>query len=293
MTKTIKMVNANYNSSFEKSCRIEYTKYDNNLSKYKSHSATNDFIFSGGDILKYTAYSNIGERSIFDSPEYDQTIIFQFALGIPCPETPIVNYEGQAYNTVLIGNQCWLKENLNVGTLIGGNIEMSDNGAIEKYCYENNPINCDTYGGLYQWDEMMEYSNIQGTQGICPPGWHIPTDDELKILEGTVDSQFPVGDPAWNHLFDRGHDAGLNLKSTSGWYSGGCGFDLYCFTFLPSGSRHYNGFFVYLVSHGGIWTSSEYNTENAWRRSLNYEDDGVIRYFADKNFGHSIRCLKD
>ena len=63
----------------------------------------------------------------------------------------------------------------------------------------------------------------------CPIGWHLPTDDEFKILEGTVDSQYPVGDPIWNNTGARGYDAGLNLKSTSGWYYNGNGADLYGF----------------------------------------------------------------
>ena len=60
--------------------------------------------------------------------------------------------------------------------------EMTNNGIIEKYCYDNDPVNCATYGGLYQWDEMMQYTTQQGTQGICPAGWHLPTDAEWTIL---------------------------------------------------------------------------------------------------------------
>ena len=73
-------------------------------------------------------------------------------------------YEGQMYRTVQIGNQCWFKENLNVGTMIPGSQEMTDNSIIEKYCYENDPANCATYGGLYQWNEMMQYTTQQGTK---------------------------------------------------------------------------------------------------------------------------------
>lgn len=208
----------------------------------------------------------------------------------PCPGTPTVTYEGQTYNTVLIGNQCWLQENLNVGTMISGSDNMQDNDVIEKYCYDNNPANCDTYGGLYQWDEMMQYVTTEGTQGICPPGWHLPTDDEWKILEGTVDSQYPVGDPEWDGFGWRGYDAGKNLKSTLGW-SGNNGSDAFGFTALPGGFRIVAGIFDD-GGNIGYWSSAtEYSSSNSFRRYLKY--DVIDRLAPDKRMGFSVRCLKD
>jgi len=66
----------------------------------------------------------------------------------PCPNLPAVNYGGKIYNTVQIGTQCWLKENLNIGTMIPVNQDGSNNGSIEKYCYNNDINNCNVYGGL-------------------------------------------------------------------------------------------------------------------------------------------------
>ena len=102
---------------------------------------------------------------------------------------------GQSYNTAKIGDQCWMAENLIIGTRINGVDDQINNADIEKYCYDDIEDSCDVYGGLYQWDEIMQYTTSPGVQGICPTGWHIPTDDEWKILEGTVDSQYGVGDP--------------------------------------------------------------------------------------------------
>ncbi|MBK7631803.1 MAG: hypothetical protein IPJ23_14075 [Ignavibacteriales bacterium] len=96
-----------------------------------------------------------------------------------------VSYGGKDYNTVLIGNQCWLKENLNVGTMInstGSGFLQTNNGIIEKYCYDNNPANCEIYGGLYEWPEAMQYSTTPGSQEICPLGWHIPTLADFQTL---------------------------------------------------------------------------------------------------------------
>ncbi len=124
------------------------------------------------------------------------------------------------------------KRNLNVGTMINGNQNQEDNGTIEKYCYDNNSSHCDTYGGLYQWNEIMQHTTTPGLQGICPPDWHIPTNEEWKQLEGETDSQYGYPDPEWDIVGWRGFDAGLNLKATSGWSAGGNGIDLY-------GLQHY------------------------------------------------------
>ena len=95
---------------------------------------------------------------------------------------------GDYYNTIQIGTQCWMKENLNVGTRINGNVDQTNNSTIEKYCYGDLPASCTTlgYGGLYQWDEAMQYVTTPGTQGICPTGWHIPTEEEFATLSTFV-----------------------------------------------------------------------------------------------------------
>lgn len=112
----------------------------------------------------------------------------------PCPGTPTVtDVDGNEYNTVLIGNQCWMKETLKKGTMINSEDEMEDNSIIEKYCYDNNPINCETNGALYQWNEIMQYSATEGTQGICPSGWHIPSIDEWEDLRNYIEGSESSG----------------------------------------------------------------------------------------------------
>jgi len=207
------------------------------------------------------------------------------------PFTDLCN--GQTYNTVLIGEQCWLKENLNVGSMINGYKSMSDDGVIEKYCYDNEPANCETYGGLYQWNEIMEYSNTPGAQGICPAGWHIPTDDEWKTLEGTVDSLYPVGDPEWEDTGSRGYDAGEKLKFTSGWNQGGNGTNDFGFTALPGGGRYSFGNFSNLTILVGFWSSIEFNSLTARCRFLRYDSDEVKSLICTKRIGKSVRCLQD
>ena len=216
------------------------------------------------------------------------SFITQTEIPQPCPGIPMVAYEGQVYNTVLIGEQCWLKENLNVGIMINSPEDMTDNGVIERYCYDNNPTNCDEYGGLYQWDEMMQYVNDTAAQGICPERWHIPTDDDWKLLEGTVDSQYPVGDTIWNNAGVRGFDAGLKLKSTSSW----SGNDIFGFSIIPGGFSDYTGSFYALANCASFWSSNEYYN-SAWFRIFRATYNGVNRNRFYKAYSVSVRCVMD
>ena len=171
---------------------------------------------------------------------------------------------------------------------------MGDNEVIEKYCYDNNPSNCDIYGGLYQWNETMQYTITQGVQGICPPGWHIPTDDEWKILEGTVDSQYGIGDHEWNYGSNRGFDAGKNLKSTYGWANNGNGTDNFGYTGLPAGNCSASGS-GWINSHTFIWSSLYYVNNNGYYRLLFFMNNTIGKDHdqSGSDRGYSVRCLKD
>ena len=99
-----------------------------------------------------------------------------------CPGLDSINYSGQWYHTVQIGSQCWLKENLNVGTMMPAVKYQTNNDTIEKFCYNNDPSMCNVYGGLYQWKEAVQYTKKERTKGICPIGWHIPEKTEFDTL---------------------------------------------------------------------------------------------------------------
>ncbi len=260
--------------------------------QFKTIKVIQNFSFSLGDKLLYIGYANTLQSGMLDVPETSVDYTFQFATNIPCLGTPTVTYEGQVYNTIQIFSQCWLKENLNVGTMIPGSQEMEDNGVMEKYCYDNYLSNCDNYGGLYLWDEMMQYTTTQGVQGICPPGWHIPTDEEWKVLEGTVDSQYPVGDPEWDGIWYRGYDAGKRLKFTTGWQSN-TGTDTFGFSALPGSCRFTNGSFSNLGYYGFWWSDTESGSANAWNRGLFCSSDKVGRSSYGKLYGFSVRCVRD
>ncbi len=216
-------------------------------------------------------------------------------LSNPCPGTPTVTDEdGIKYNTVLIGNQCWMAENLATGTMLnsvsGGSIQ-SDNGIIEKYCYNNNENNCIKYGGLYEWEEVVQYDNsfdgyddsIGSNQGICPIGWHVPTRIEWEVL---VDY---LGGP---------DIAGGVLKETgfTNWLQPNTGAtNLSGFTALPGG---------YKSSIGGLFEDKSYSScfWTAARCSFNrkkgvqlYNNYSIADIFIvnSQPFGFSVRCVKD
>ncbi|MCX6235096.1 MAG: hypothetical protein NT175_10320 [Bacteroidetes bacterium] len=238
--------------------------------------------------LSWTISNNCGSN-------YDDVVISFSSLSFTCGQQLVDARDGQSYNTVQIGTQCWMAENMNVGTRIDVNINQTDNQVIEKYCQGNLESYCDIYGGLYQWHEMMQYMITEGAQGICPTDWHIPTDNEWKILEGTVDSQYPVGDTEWDNGGLRGLDAGGNLKEigTTHWDSPNIGATNESgFTALPAGESA--GYFGNLGHSGYFWTSSQYATNYTWARALYNNYAGVDRFGNyEETFGFSVRCLKD
>jgi len=292
-TKSIKMANMNVREQIQS--KLKYNGQNGAYMKLKSEKAITEFVYSLGDELLFVGYVDLGESGIIASPSANQTYTFQFASNVPCIGTPTVTFEGQVYNTIQIFGQCWLKENMNVGEMIPGTQDMEDNEVIEKYCYDDDPANCDIYGGLYQWHEIMQYTTQQGTQGICPPGWHIPKDQEWKVLEGTVDSQYGIGNPEWNLEMEwRGYDVGERLKSVNGWDNNGNGTDLYGFTALPSGGHSESGFFQGLGTECSLPSSSSPYINSQMGRSLTYEATGVYRSaLGSLDYGRSVRCIKD
>jgi len=194
-----------------------------------------------------------------------------------CPGIPTVTYGGKIYHTVQIGDQCWMKENLDIGTMITSSSgDQTDNGIIEKYCYDNYTSNCEIYGGLYQWDETMQYVTTEGAKGICPSGWHIPTIAEYQTLNNTVGG------------------SGNALKSIGEGSGDGAGTNTSGFSALLGGYRYFNygGDFLYLGAYTGFWSSTVYGSD-AYEVSLHYNNNNVSFNYKIKGDGFSIRCIKN
>jgi uncharacterized protein (TIGR02145 family) len=272
---------------------IAYLEKEQNSSKMKSAMNTGGFSFKPGDTLLYTGYYDTLQTGIYDQPQGQNTFTFQFAFGIPCPGMPTVEYEGVTYHTLQIFNQCWMKENLNAGTMIADTLNPSDNSIIEKYCYGNLEDSCTTLGAFYQWNEMMAYSTTPGTRGICPAGWHVSTDADWKILEGVSDSLYGVGDTTWNASGVRGVTVGFILKSPWYWANDGNGSDIYGFTVLPSGYRDSWGN-IYGYEHAStFWVANEDDGADAWTRGLGCHGREISRFDMPKESGYSVRCIRN
>jgi uncharacterized protein (TIGR02145 family) len=207
---------------------------------------------------------------------------------------------GKVYNTVLIGSQCWMKENLNVGTKLNVSDVSANNGVVEKYCYNDLESNCDIYGGLYQWNEMMNYTSSSftipsGRQGICPTGWHIPSIAEwcqtITYLEPGVNciAIGAVGTVVGGILKETGYAHWANPNNGATNSSG--------FTGLPGGTRNSGASYYGLSLYGYFWTSAEYTdygSNNSWYFYLDYYFSPIYENNnAPKVSGMSVRCVKD
>lgn len=220
---------------------------------------------------------------------YGNQVTFSTLPPFVCGTSSITDWrDGKTYNTVQIGTQCWMKENLNIGTRINGSQNQTNNQVIEKYCYNDIESNCDVYGGLYQWDEAMQYSTTAGVQGICPAGLHLPTDAEWCVLTQSIDPT--VNCNSWDNS---GTDAGTKMKSTTGWYNNGNGTNESGFTALPGGFYLNGGFFSSLGSEAYFWSSTNFYSDGALIRHLIHSTAKVNRESLLKIHGTSVRCLKD
>jgi uncharacterized protein (TIGR02145 family) len=225
-----------------------------------------------------------------------------FIIPFFCGQTLSDPRDGKNYATVQIGSQCWMKENMNVGTMISSTTggtnndgRQTNNAVFEKYCYLNVEANCATYGGLYQWDEMMQYTTTQGVQGICPTGWHLPTDNEWSTLTDYVSNQTAYRCNSTNNYIAK------SLAATTNWTTatGTCfiGDNLAAnnatgFTALPGGKKANGGAFDSVESNGNFWSTTQ-STTTATGWNLNNSFATVRSFDYAKDWGFSVRCIKD
>lgn len=298
-SKTIKMLNANINIAYAGKCKIVYNGYEDNLIGYKSQKEINSFGFSTGDELKYTSYSDIGERTIIDIPSGNQTYTFHYT-GNPCPGMPtITDIDGNTYNTVQIGSQCWMADNLKTTTYHNGvpipkisNDNDWSNLTTGAYVWYGNNIDWKgLYGALYNW-----YATIDANE-LCPTGWHVPTNDEWTQLTYYIGG---VGSPHGNELkscrqVNSPMGGGCNTTEHPRWneHNTFYGTDDYGFSGLPGGYRYLDGIFHNIGGDGLWWSSTESSSSYSWDRDLDYDRGFVGKGEYPKRAGFSIRCLKD
>jgi uncharacterized protein (TIGR02145 family) len=197
-----------------------------------------------------------------------QTITVIAPVFFSCGNTLTDIRDNKTYPTVQIGTQCWMAANLDYGSSMSGNLTQRDNCTPEKFCYNDNPGNCTTMGGLYQWDELMKYSDAAASQGMCPPEWHIPTENEWNTL--------------FNYYISNGF-AGSPLKSTG--YSG--------FNAYFDGARFGNVSWNFLNFATFFWSSTARGNNKAWAHGMNDPNPSVSKYPGSRLNAFSVRCIKD
>ena len=147
------------------------------------------------------------------------------------------------------------------------------------------------YGGLYQWNEMMQYTTTPGVQGICPIGWHLPTDEEWCTMTTYLDATVNCME------YDlSGTTIGGKLKETglTHWISPNAGATNESgFTALGAGSRDNYGNFYGLFYNTEFWSSSEYSSEGGIGRFLSYGSSDIFRFYDLKTSGFSLRCVRN
>ncbi len=268
--------------------------YEQNSGFTQDGFGTGEFISSVYDLIPGTFYYIRAYAKNCFGIAYGETLIFDTESGaIPCPDIPVFTdaRDGKVYNTVLIGSQCWMVENL--AWLPSVNPPGDGSNLFVRYYvtgYNGSNVanakatnNYQNYGVLYNWPAAMN---------ACPAGWHLPTDDEWSMLVITLGNEgvaggkmkstrtYPDPHPRWN-------SPNTDATNSSG------------FTGLPGGYRDFNGNFFPRGFVGYFWSATEYIEPEkndiiiAWYRSLNYYWPDLTRFFQDKEEGYSVRCLKN
>ena len=214
-----------------------------------------------------------------------------------CGEYLLDTRDYQSYTTIQLGNQCWMSENLNVGEVIANTANQSDNSIIEKYCYENSESYCDIYGGLYQWDETVQYEYEEvNIKGICPDGWHVPSDAEWTSFSGIINSNPNYRCEGLNNAIAKAisssnywiYDSRTCVSGNNTSTNNTSGFNS-----LPAG--YTNPGYAHLNDTADFWSSSINAGDNnlAWDRLIYLASYELVRTTHSRLFGFSVRCLKD
>ncbi|MDD3642821.1 MAG: fibrobacter succinogenes major paralogous domain-containing protein, partial [Candidatus Krumholzibacteria bacterium] len=195
----------------------------------------------------------------------------------------VTDIDGNVYATVKIGDQWWMAENLKVTHYRDGDsipVVTDDNvwytltyGAC--CAYDNSSDNLDVYGRLYNWRAVSD------PRGIAPEGWHVATDNEWSTLVVQLGGASVAG----GEMKEMGTDHWLAPNEDANDSAG--------FTALPGGGRGYMGYFIGLQNNAWFWSATEYSTSRAYLRELSAYDAVIYRLNHAKDYGYSVRCVKD
>ena len=196
----------------------------------------------------------------------------------------VTDIDGNVYETVLIGDQLWMSENLKVthyrnGDEIPTGLDDASWSSTEEGAYavyNDDPVNAEIYGNLYNW-----YA-VDDDRGVCPDGYHAPTENEFDELIAYLGGADIAGGKLKEAGLEHWNSPNTGATNESG------------FTGLPAGHRNTNnGDYIYMGFYGYFWSSTENGSDLAWRRYLFHYSSGIARDTFGKPNGFSIRCLRD
>jgi uncharacterized protein (TIGR02145 family) len=248
----------------------------------------NSVVVPGISALNTTNNGGLGAQVLIGNT----TCVNEYISVTGCGGQSSLTYDGRTYDLVEIGGQCWFADNLATdqyrnGDLIPTGLDNAtwQNTTAGAYAiYNNDPANDATYGKLYNW-----YTTVD-SRGLCPTGWHVPTDCEWMYLEGALGMSVSDQQTTGN----RGTNEGGALKATTNWISPNTGAtNSSGFTAFPGGYRYLTGSYVSIGYSGYGWSSTEGDSSNAWIRNLFYTISDVSRYGFNKRYGFSVRCVRD
>ena len=267
-----------------------------------------DFIGLGGSTLSFWGLINtiFDDKKLIIRRDSLESMIDSINFGLTLPKSTVTDIDGNVYQTVKIGNQWWMAENLKVTRYCNGDIikignqwwkadnlkvthYLSDdtipnvtdpsiwaNLTIGAYCnYNNDDSNADIYGSLYNWNMVND------CRSIAPVGWHVPTNEEWQILVDYCGGDNIAGGKLKETGTIHWKNANTNATNKS------------CFSALPGGYRDKNGNFCNMSKNAYFWSSTEHDSSFALYRQLKYDDSEVFRFYHNKQYGFSVRCVKD
>ena len=267
-------------------------KQSSSSEKDKSSSSSAEMQSSSSETVSNSS-SSVSELSSSSLDGFDWSLPKETYLNPEIEyDTIIDSRDGKVYRTVEIGDQIWMAENLNYADSVK---TASLKG--KSWCYKNVAANCDVAGRLYTWAAAIDSVKLATdednpqdcgcgktctmpakVQGVCPPNWHLPTYAEWETLFSEVGGS---------------STAGKVLKSRSGWYSNGNGTDAFGFSALPAGYRGSDGRFIDDGNYAYFWSSAEDDSYYAYRMYLIYNYGNADLYYNVKNYGFSVRCVKN
>jgi len=220
------------------------------------------------------------------------------------------DFDGNSYHTIRIGNQWWMARNLETTHYADGTeIPLVESTSLwdalgsedSAYCFYNNNSSQEvfTYGALYTWAACLNGAESSdkvpsGIQGVCPDGWHVPSDGEWKELERSLGMDQTEVDTTGARGIDLGSQLAVNLDLWSdGLLKSSADFGTSGFMALPGGGRRYDGTFGHLGDNANFWSATEKDTVKAWGRHIYSIYTTVHRYTNVKSDGFSVRCVKD